>query len=131
MVWSWMEDASEWTIPSPNVHTPQHQESTWVGRRITVVVVAAAAVVVVGAAAAVADGDEIHVDMITIVDMTDMIVMMNTTTDTAGGALRHPITTDTGLAPDLAPTAHDDTKKILTTFFLPLCIKLYMKIEYM
>lgn len=106
MVWSWMEDASEWTIPSPNVHTPQHQESTWVGRHIMVVAAAA----VVGAAAAVVVEDEIH---ITIVGMTDMNVMMSTTTDTAGGALRHPITTVTGLAPDLAPTAHDDTKKIL------------------
>lgn len=75
-------------------------------------------------AAAVA-GDETR---IMIVAMTDMSVAMRSmTTDAAGGALRHLITAGTGLALDLAHTAHDDTKKILmTSFFLPVCIKLYI-----
>ncbi len=30
MAWSWMEGASGWIIPSPNVHTHPHQASTWV-----------------------------------------------------------------------------------------------------
>lgn len=115
MEWSWTGGASEWTIPSPNVRTPPLLASTWVGRHITEV----------GAAAAVVDEEEIH---ITIVDMIDMTVMMSMTTDTAGGVLHHLITADTGLAQDLVPTAHDDTKKILTAFyfFLPACIQLYI-----
>lgn len=122
MAWSWMEGASGWIIPSPNVHTHPHQASTWVGPHITeagAAVVAAAAVVVV-----VAAGDETR---ITIVATTDTTVMTSMTTDTAGGALRHLITAGTGLAQDLVHTAHDDTKKILkTSFFLPVCIELYV-----
>lgn len=102
-----MEDASGWIIPSLNVHTHPHQAFTWVDQHIMEVVVEAAA------AAAVA-GDETRIMIVAmiaamIVDMTSM------TTDTAGGALRPPITAATGLAPDLAHTAHDGTKKILMT----------------
>ncbi|XP_016300082.1 uncharacterized protein LOC107656658 isoform X5 [Sinocyclocheilus anshuiensis] len=106
MAWSWMEGASGWIIPSPNVHTPPHQASTWVGPHI--MEVGAAAVVVVVAAA----GDETR---ITIVATTDTTVMTSMTTDT-GGALRHLITAGTGLAQDLAHTAQDDTKKILKSY---------------
>ncbi|XP_016419076.1 uncharacterized protein LOC107748675 isoform X5 [Sinocyclocheilus rhinocerous] len=117
MAWSWMEGASGWIIPSPNVHTPPHQASTWVGPHIMEVGAAA-----VAAAAAVA-GDETR---ITIVATTDTTVMTSMTTDT-GGALRHLITAGTGLAQDLAHTAHDDTKKILkTSFFMPVCMELYI-----
>lgn len=117
MAWSWMEDASGWITPSLNVHTHPHQGSTWVGPHIMEVGGAAAAAVVVA-------GDETH---IMIVAMTDMTAMTSMTTDTAGGALRHLITAGTGLAQDLAHTAHDDTEKILmTSFFLPVCIKLYI-----
>lgn len=120
MAWSWMEDASGWIIPSLNVHTHPHQGSTWVGPHIMEVEAAAAA----AAAVAVVAGGETH---IMIVVMTDMTAMTSMTTDTAGGALRHLITAGTGLAQDLAHTAHGDTKKILmTSFFLPVCIKLYI-----
>lgn len=118
MAWNWTEDASGWIIPSLNVHTHPHQASTWVGPHI----------MEVGAAAAVAAvaGDETRIMIVAMI--AAMIVgMTSMTTDTAGGALRPPITAATGLAPDLAHTAHDGTKKILMTpSFLPVRLKLYI-----
>lgn len=104
MAWSWMEGASGWIIPSPNVHTHLHQASTWVGphseyfsgqkthsdkyaelvwvvciktSNVTLLVMEAEAAAV--AVAVAVAGDETR---ITIVATTDTTVMTSMTTDT-------------------------------------------------
>lgn len=99
-----MGGESEWIIPSPNVHIPPHQESTWAAQLITVVGVAEAVVA--------AGGGETFIMIAATTAMTDMMSM---TTGIVTGALRHLTTVDTGLAHGLAPTAHGDTELPLSS----------------
>lgn len=103
MAWNWMVGESEWIIPSPNVHIPPHQESTWAVQLITVVEVAEAVVA--------AGGAETRIMIVVMTGVTDMMSMI---TGTVAGALHHLTTVDTGLAHGLAPTAHGDTKLSLS-----------------
>lgn len=105
MAWSWMEGELEWIIPSPNVHIPPHQESTWAVQLITVVGVAEAV--------EAAGGGETCIMIVAMTVVTDMMSMI---TGIVTGALRHLTTVDTGLAHGLAPTAHGDTKLPLTSW---------------
>lgn len=73
--------------------------------------------VVVGAAAAAAAGGEETPTM--TVATTAMTDTTNMTIDIVAGALHHPTTVDTGLAHGLAPTAHDDTKFLLSILSFP------------
>lgn len=109
MAWSWMGGASEWITPSPNVPIPPHQESTWADQLTMVVEVAAAA----------AGGEGTRTMTVAMTAMTDTT---NMTIDIVAGALHHPTTVDTGLAHGLAPTAHDDTKFLLSILGFPQAI---------
>lgn len=112
MAWSWMGGASEWIIPLLNVPIPLRQESTWADLHTMVVVVAAVVAV------AAAEGEESPIMTVAMTATTDMT---STTTDIAAGALHHRTTVDTGLAHGLAPTAHDVTELLLSTFsILPI-----------
>lgn len=109
MAWSWMGGASEWIIPLLNVPIPLRQESTWADLHTMVVVVG------VGVVAA-AEGEESHIMTAVMTATTDMT---STTTDIVAGALHRRTTVDTGLAHGLAPTAHDVTELLLSTFSIP------------
>lgn len=117
MAWSWMGGASEWIILLPNDLIPPHQESTWADQ-LTMVAAEEVVVVVVAAAVAAAGGGETRIMIVAMTAMTDTTSM---TIGIVAAALRHPTTVDTGLAQGLAPTAHDDTKLLLSTIsFLPI-----------
>lgn len=85
---------------------------------LSTAMVAAEVVVVVVAAAVAAGGGETRIMIVAMTAMTDTTSM---TIGIVAAALRHPTTVDTGLAQGLAPTAHDDTKLLLSTIsFLPI-----------
>lgn len=107
MAWSWTGGASEWIIPSLNVLIPPHQESTWADQRT---------MVAEAAAAAAAGGGETHIMIAAMTATTDATSM---TIGTVAGVLHHPTTVDTGHAHGLAPTAHGDTKFLLSAFSFP------------
>lgn len=102
MAWSWTGGALEWIIPLLNVLIPPHQESTWADQ-LTM-------------AAEAAGGGETRTMTVATTATTDATSM---TIDTVAGALHHPTTVDTGLAHGHAPTAHGDTKFLLSAFSFP------------